>query len=790
MRPVELPLAQLSALTLAADARLGGTDYANDHIWQLTATGSEPPALALVTTFGLRARKYQLYPRFVEGHKTASAPEEFDSPPVVQILYPNYALVTFSPFPGIDVIAEYWVPNSQTVSGRLRLRNSGVIPRRIGAEWIAILSPDENGHRMTAVSFGASKALSGKSGGLYPVVFMTGNVQASVSPLPRLIDEFFLLPGGQANVSWGASAWAQPDRAFEAAQTAAAQRLETERDRLQMLNASLVEIDTGKPEWDRLFALSQQTGLSLLVGPTERLPAASPVITRQPEQGYSARGDGSDYNHLWNGQTALDCLYLSELLLPGSANLAKGLLRNFLATQNPETGFVDWKPGLAGQRSRLMATPVLATFAWRIYENSGDVQFLEEVFDPLWRFVLAWLGAERDQDGDGVPEWDHPGQLGLDDHPLFTHWQPGSRGLDIGVLESPALVAFLYKEVQALLAMAKLLGKTESVSPLQAFQDHLRSAGQAAWDPAAATYRYWDRDSHLSQPERLLGKRKGPGKVRLLASPEPVRLHLRLQGVNETTRLPQVKISGTRKGQAVAEEISKERWRWAFPHGFANSEGVFDSIERLEIQGLDAADQVQVYSAEGAYEDLSLLLPLWAGIPQGNEARQLIEQTLLNPLRYWLPYGLPACPALTNPAAQVVHLLYNSLLGRALLRYGYRARAAELFAHLMSGLQQTLNEHGSLRRQIHAAHGAASGERNPLDGLAPINLFLEILGVRIASPWQVHLSGHNPFPAPVHITYQGLHIERLSDHTQLTFPDGQRLTISDPKPCWIKLDYS
>ena len=44
------------ALTLAADFRLSSTDYVNDQIWELETGGGDPPALALHTTFGLRAR--------------------------------------------------------------------------------------------------------------------------------------------------------------------------------------------------------------------------------------------------------------------------------------------------------------------------------------------------------------------------------------------------------------------------------------------------------------------------------------------------------------------------------------------------------------------------------------------------------------------------------------------------------------------------------------------------------------------------------------------------------------
>ncbi len=51
-----------------------------------------------------------------------------------------------------------------------------------------------------------------------------------------------------------------------------------------------------------------------LPGQRRNLPNSSFVLSRQPDQGYSLRGDGSDYNHLWNGQPTLEALYLSSLI--------------------------------------------------------------------------------------------------------------------------------------------------------------------------------------------------------------------------------------------------------------------------------------------------------------------------------------------------------------------------------------------------------------------------------------------------------------------------------------------
>jgi hypothetical protein len=116
------------SLVLAADFRLTQPDYFNDQIWELDTASGEPPALALRTTYGLRARTMRLFPSFTEDGKTVIDPAQFASQPVVRRLYPNFLSLTFSPFKGVDVNAEYWISTSQVAAGRLTITNHDVRP--------------------------------------------------------------------------------------------------------------------------------------------------------------------------------------------------------------------------------------------------------------------------------------------------------------------------------------------------------------------------------------------------------------------------------------------------------------------------------------------------------------------------------------------------------------------------------------------------------------------------------------------------------------------------------------
>jgi hypothetical protein len=91
--------------------------------------------------------------------------------------------------------------------------------------------------------------------------------------------------------------------------------------------------------------------------------------------------------------------------------------------------------------------------------------------------------------------------------------------------------------------------------------------------------------------------------------------------------------------------------------------------------------------------------------------------------------------------------------------------AALLTARLMSAVIQNLKKQHAFFRAYHAETGEGLGERNTLQGLAPLGLFLETLGIIIQSPTRLTLSGKNPFPWPVTVKYRGLTVTRQAEQT-------------------------
>jgi Mannosylglycerate hydrolase MGH1-like glycoside hydrolase domain len=776
-------------LTLAADSRLSIPDYLNDHIWELALGGGEPPALSLRTTFGLRAKSMRLFLRFTEANKSVSDPAAFALPPTVRKFYPNFISLEYAPLPNIDVSAEYWVPQSNAVCGRITVANKSNATRKIRLDLCAILSPID-GQAMNTLQMSMVNILSGNTNGLYPVLFLTGGPAHGSGPYPSLFLNLDLGPGATRQLTWGQAATNSLQTSFDLARQTAARPWEAERARLELLNASqTIDIHTGDKDWDAAFAFSQNTAFGLFFPPNTNLPNPSSVSARGLDNGYSPKGDGTDYPASWNGQSPLEAYYLASVLPASQA--AQDLLMNFLAVQNEADGTIDGKPGLAGQRGRYLATPMLTSLAWKLYEKSEDKEFLNKVFPHLLKFFWSWFSPEYDDDRDGLPQWKHVLQTGFEDNPLFDAWHAWSLGVNISQVHSPALEAMLYNESACLIKIAEQLDRHDSLVLLNEQAATLRKSIESAWQPRTGLSHYRERGTGSSLAGKILVKQQGAGTFApKLKFESPIRLLIEVQTQSPGAKRPEIRIHQF-STKPADEIIQSGDYQWRNGGSVYTTKNVFSKIAKLVVRDLSAEDSVSISTLDFTTEDHTLFTPLWAGVFDAQQAQIMIGRALLDAGRFYRPYGVPACPLLTQPEAesvsQSVHLPWNLLISEGLLRYGFRSDAARMFVHNMTAIIQNLKQNRAFFARYHAERGTGIGERNSLSGLAPVGLFLKILGVEILSATRVKLEGENPFPWDVTIQYKGLKVIRGQQQTEVVFANGKSVIVKDTEPTVVSL---
>ena len=146
-------------------------------------------------------------------------------------------------------------------------------------------------------------------------------------------------------------------------------------------------------------------------------------------------------------------------------------------------------------------------------------------------------------------------------------------------------------------------------------------------------------------------------------------------------------------------------------------------------------------------EDVSLFLPIWAEMLPPEKVKKLVDGWLLT--SFHRPYGLPASivqqyPA--NPASlNGVSPLWVHLIGQGLLAYGYQAEVMELVSRTMDAVCGSLNRFTSFREYYDADTGQAIGDRNHLRGLAPLGLFLKLIGIEKLTPREILIKSLTPF---------------------------------------------
>ena len=787
MKPWSLALDGPIALRIACDNRFSDIDISNDHIWDLKSESGEPPSLSLYTTYGSRARVMRIFPGFGLGDRFIMDPERFHTKPVVRSILPDYVRLEFSPFNHVGVVAEYWVPGSHVVMGRFTISNRGAEAQDFHLRLYGLLQPGENPQALGESVFQGVSVLSGRTAGLHPVLFLSGGARVEPAPYPTLGVQGRLLPAEVGVWFWAQAAEGTTGQSFIEARRWTGCNWDKERARVELENSGLVDVESGEPDWDAAFWLTQKEILGNFVGPVKFQPGSFLVKRRWVGDGFSPSGEGGGFSTQGSGYTAEDAFLAISQILPAAPSLSKGLIENFLKSQDAE-GEIEWIPNLSRKHSGLHSVPLLATLAWMIYQHTEDADWLRQIFTPLRRFVETWFDPRHDRDQDGWPEWDHATHSGFDDWPAFALWHRWSQGLDISMVETVDLASYLVREIQSLLHIARLIGREHALEGIESRLAILKEAVESTWSAQRSIYRQRDRDLDTPFTGKRLGKGHGEYSFEVKRSfDQPVRVLVRIHGSEKDARRLKILIhSRGRGGRTRVERITYRKFRWFWNTGVFTSEKLNTAIERVEVQGLEKEIYSEIRLPDSTRIDQSLLLPLWAGIPDPARADKIVSKTLTDPDQFWRPYGIPVCSAKdpsyapdNQEGAGAVWMFWNLLLGEGLVNYGFHKEAAELVSRLMRNVVTALKEDKTFRARYNPDQGGGVGGSGYIEGAAPLSLFLQTLGVRLISPRKIWIRPGNPYPWPVTLRWRGLVVQCEQRETRVTFPDGQEAVLQE-----------
>lgn len=788
MREWGLTAASPLSMRFAADVRLSHTDYSDDQSWEVLFGGPQEPAISVQTRYGGRAGLARIVPMWVFTGRPIYETQGFAEAPVLHAFAPNYARITARPTTTLAVTFELWVMDSHAVGGRLTMINEAESVASFNLDLFPQVAREGKSITMKVLrlSDGSEALHLGAVGGLNPILLLeksSGSREAQTLN-PKLTAPLMMAPKATSVIRWVHAGLRSID---EGVRTAHQWLYETDWDSaislIEKVNARTPIIETGNADWDAALAFGAQVTLRSFIGQTGKLPYPSFVSARIPARGFSSQPDGSDQPFDWSGQTAQETYLIAPTTTILSPDLARGLIRNALAVRQSD-GWIDWKPGLGGQRSHLLAMPLLASTAWRIYEVTEDKHFLAEVFAGLHAFFLRWFGRDMDRDSDGIPEWANALQSGHEESVTFNRFRRWSANADISKAEMPDLIAFLIREGRSLLQMDEVLGrKSGAAESIQKHLDSLQKTLDAMWDASRRWYMPRDRETHQTPTGVQLFRGHGDesfGEQRQIDPPN--RLVLRtIGGKDHAPRVTAVIEGVNASGAAINETIPANAFIWYYGLGTAVSEQVYSRVSYVRFEGLSRVYNVEIDTLDlEHYAGLPALLPLWSGATVDHLSE--IAQAALDPAYFFQPAGLQmsyreAVTSKDDPNNRVV-MFWNALIAEGLIERGFVHEAAALISRLLDTQVSALKRDHAFRSAYDAATGEGIGDPDDLNGVLPLSLFLRLIGVRVVNARRVWAGGEFPLDTPVTVTHLGVTIRRSTEGTLVRFPTGYETTTS------------
>ena len=612
-------------MILAADAAEGIVDPCNDQIWHLTTEEGEPKALALSTSYGLRAYGMRVFPRFHMKNEIVTDPRSFSNYPSPQFCSSNFIEMKLSPFPSLDATLRVWVPSSQILVGQVNLTLNSDQTESMFMEWVTLLEPFPGGTPMSPVDQRINTVLAGKTKSLEPVFLLTGMPRTNISAYPSLTLELALRPSAQRQITWVLSSLENRDLSFYTARRFAAYSLENEQLKLEVAQKK------------RFFAVGSQNSLftahiqasqnrmdQLLMPSFGKFHHQSIVNSRVQDNGFSQSRDSSDSGPAWGIQTSLDAFTTARILLPSNPEILKGLLQNFL-DQQADNGTLEMLTSWTGKKSGKLATPLFAGLALEINNYSQDKAWLGRVFPQLLSGLNAWFSEFTDRDIDGFPEWQHILQTGY--KPSNNESDEETKALEILIktAESPALAALLFKECENLAVMAEVLDMPETTESLVQKATSLSELIQSCWNEKGAFFQYRDLFNHSLKSSAKIVTYRRNGRFPLSgyksfssfsvveiqrSEPSSHEFEIQIQTLDQT------------------QKLTEKSFDWWGVKGSAVINSSIGDIKFLDIRGLKKSEMVLLSEPAFDYFDPYAVIPFWAGCATKEQTIPFLQKKL------------------------------------------------------------------------------------------------------------------------------------------------------------------
>lgn len=189
------------------------------------------------------------------------------------------------------------------------------------------------------------------------------------------------------------------------------------------------------------------------------------------------------HRHMWIWDSAFHAIGLRHF----APQWAEDAIEAVLFKQH-ENGFIPhtMTPDSSGD-SNMTQPPILAWGAWKVYQTTGNLEWLRRIYPPLSR-MLRYDADQMDSDSSGLSEWEHQHASGMDNSPRFD--QPITDAVDLN--------SYIVNDMRHLALIARELDLPEEAAAWeQEAQDRANSTNQVLWDEETGFYYDMGADGKL-----------------------------------------------------------------------------------------------------------------------------------------------------------------------------------------------------------------------------------------------------------------------------------------------------
>ena len=754
---------------LCADMRFGRQSVLNDQCWAFGPGLETPSALSLVTSFGLRAIRMHIFPEFsIEDHLIRD-PASFRARPRLSFSSSCFAAAAFSPFPLLDVEFRVWVPDPQVLVGQITFVNTSDFNRTIGVDWRVHLQPVQGGSPMKQSQVGLNSILQGECGNIFPSFYMTGGAYPSISDYPGLGNRILLMPGSQRQVTWAMASLDSSEASAQLARQYSSKALDVEQIKIEMAdNRSMVRCQTQSESLTNVLHHAQNRAYQLVMAPVKQHSYPTYVSNRSPDTGNYHSEDILEIHPEWAGQTLTEIYLLAQTLLPGRADIVKGLLHNFIKIQTPE-GFIDHRASVNHNFTGHASLPVLASLVADLHPYLQDTRWLSGIYPGVLSFLKTWL--QFADNGDMVisgltnpVQLDFPAVDAASSAVFCESWIRLTSSLN------PFLLSLLYRETTDLLQIARWINQEEDRGWLENARDRLQEQLTSLWNAEKGRYACYDLSSGEEHAGKTLTVFSATGLPKIKNNlPCPARLFIR---VAATERLPAdftCRLSGFSSGEYTELVVGGLRFQRVGECYLFVTPRAFSFVESFQVTNLPAGAHGELGVADLVQPDVLGLLPLYAGVLATDQADTLLST--INIKDYLTGEGISFSPHRADAPALRLPAYLTVMIIEGLTRYGKYALAEECFNRCYS--------------QFKALRAPTSGALthcviNSIEEIVPLRVFLRLNGLERITNREVVISHFDGKQEPINVQYNQLKLVLRHNLTEIHLQADDVIYLNQP----------